>query len=174
MTGVQTCALPISRALKLARELVATRPMPLGYDLLVNCLLEAEREAEALAVMEKARAAGKASDSLRRQLGLTLTGAGRTTEAITVLQPLADAGDLDALNALAVAHSEAGRQREAFETLHQEGGQVFNLSVHPWLMGVPHRIKYLDEALRRIERFGNVWHATPGEIARHYMDTMMG
>ena len=54
---------------------------------------------------------------------------------------------------------------EAFELLHQEGGQVFNLSVHPWLMGMPHRIKYLDEALRRIERFGNVWQATPGEIA---------
>jgi peptidoglycan/xylan/chitin deacetylase (PgdA/CDA1 family) len=63
---------------------------------------------------------------------------------------------------------------EAFELLHQEGGQVFNLTVHPWLMGTPHRIKYLDEALRRIERFGNVWQATPGEIARHYMDTMMG
>ena len=54
---------------------------------------------------------------------------------------------------------------EAFELLHQEGGQVFNLSVHPWLMGMPHRIKYLDEALRRVERFGNVWQATPGEIA---------
>ena len=62
---------------------------------------------------------------------------------------------------------------EAFELLHREGGQVFNLSVHPWLMGMPHRIKYLDEALRRVERFGNVWHATPGEVARHYMDTMM-
>jgi peptidoglycan/xylan/chitin deacetylase (PgdA/CDA1 family) len=62
---------------------------------------------------------------------------------------------------------------EAFELLHQEGGQVFCLSVHPWLMGMPHSIKYLDEALRRVERFGNVWHATPGEIARHYMDTMM-
>ena len=62
---------------------------------------------------------------------------------------------------------------EAFELLHQEGGQVFNLSIHPWLMGMPHRIKYLDEALRRIERFANVWHATPGEVVRHYIDTMM-
>ncbi|MBV8393557.1 MAG: polysaccharide deacetylase family protein [Alphaproteobacteria bacterium] len=62
---------------------------------------------------------------------------------------------------------------DAFELLHREGGQVFSLSVHPWLMGMAHRIKYLDEALRRIERFGNVWHATPGEIARHYMTTMM-
>jgi allantoinase len=63
---------------------------------------------------------------------------------------------------------------DAFELLHREGGQVFSLSVHPWLMGMAHRIKYLDEALRRIERHGNVWHATPGEIAAHYMHTMMG
>ena len=56
---------------------------------------------------------------------------------------------------------------------HHEGGQVFNLSIHPWLMGMAHRIKYLDEALRRVERFGNVWQATPGEIAQHYMNTMM-
>ena len=63
---------------------------------------------------------------------------------------------------------------DAFELLHQEGGQVFNLSIHPWLMGMAHRIKYLDEALRRIERFGNVWHATPGEVAAHYAKTMMG
>jgi len=39
---------------------------------------------------------------------------------------------------------------EAFELLHQEGGQVFNLSVHPWLMGMAHRIKYLDEGSRSI------------------------
>jgi peptidoglycan/xylan/chitin deacetylase (PgdA/CDA1 family) len=61
---------------------------------------------------------------------------------------------------------------DAFELLHREGSQVFSLSIHPWLMGMAHRIKYLDEALRRIERFGNVWQATPGEIARHYMETM--
>jgi allantoinase len=62
---------------------------------------------------------------------------------------------------------------DAFELLHKEGGQVFSLSVHPWLMGMAHRIKYLDEALRRIERHGNVWQATPGEIARHYVKTMI-
>ncbi len=28
--------------------------------------------------------------------------------------------------------------------------------------------RYLDEALRRIERFGNVWQATPGDVAKHY------
>jgi len=63
---------------------------------------------------------------------------------------------------------------DAFELLHHEGGQVFNLSIHPWLMGMAHRIKYLDEALRRVERFGNVWQATPGDVATHYRETMMG
>jgi len=63
---------------------------------------------------------------------------------------------------------------EAFEGLHQEGGQVFNLALHPWLMGMAHRIKYLDEALRRIHRFDHVWATTPGEVARYYRDTMMG
>jgi allantoinase len=63
---------------------------------------------------------------------------------------------------------------DAFELLHHEGGQVFSLQVHPWLMGMAHRIKYLDEALRRIERFGNFWQVTPGEIAAHYAQTMMG
>jgi peptidoglycan/xylan/chitin deacetylase (PgdA/CDA1 family) len=61
---------------------------------------------------------------------------------------------------------------DAFELLHREGGQVFSLSVHPWVMGMAHRIKYLDEALRRIERFSNFWQATPGEIAAHYARTM--
>jgi allantoinase len=63
---------------------------------------------------------------------------------------------------------------EAFELLHSEGGQVFSLQVHPQVMGLAHRIKYLDEALRRIERMDNVWQATPGEIAQHYIKTMMG
>ena len=31
-----------------------------------------------------------------------------------------------------------------------------------------------DEALRRVERFGNVWQATPGDVAKHYRETMMG
>jgi len=62
---------------------------------------------------------------------------------------------------------------EAFDYLHGEGGQVFNLSLHPWLIGMGHRIKYLDEALRRIGRHAHVWHTTPGEVARHYRQVAM-
>jgi len=70
-------------------------------------------------------------------------------------------------------YGESQRTPQLLADAGREGGQVFSLSVHPWLMGMAHRIKYLDEALRRIERHGNVWHATPGEIAAHYMQTMM-
>ncbi len=55
---------------------------------------------------------------------------------------------------------------EAFETLHQEGGRVFVLSLHPWLMGMAHRIRYLDEALARITSHDGVWSATAQEVAR--------
>ncbi len=61
----------------------------------------------------------------------------------------------------------------AFRTLHQEGagsGRTFCLSIHPWILGQPHRIRYLDEALERIAAFGAVWQATAGDIARWFLD----
>ena len=61
---------------------------------------------------------------------------------------------------------------DAFETLHEEGatsGRIFGLSLHPWLIGMGHRIRYLDEALKRITRYDAVWQATAGEIANWYL-----
>jgi len=60
---------------------------------------------------------------------------------------------------------------EAFRLLHGEGGRSLNLGLHPWLMGMPHRIRYLDEALERIGRFDGVWNTTLGAIAGHIRDT---
>jgi hypothetical protein len=62
---------------------------------------------------------------------------------------------------------------EAFATLYAEGaqsGRVFGLGLHPWLMGMGHRIRYLDDALRKITSYAGVWQATAGEIARWYLD----
>src|SRR5690606_29304720 len=56
---------------------------------------------------------------------------------------------------------------EAFDTLHEEGGRVFILSLHPWLIGMAHRIRYLDEALARITSKPGIWSATAGDVARH-------
>jgi allantoinase len=59
---------------------------------------------------------------------------------------------------------------EAFARLHEEGatsGRSFGLGLHPWLFGMPHRIRYLDAALARLTIYEGVGQATLGEIAAH-------
>ncbi|HSN86894.1 MAG TPA: sulfatase-like hydrolase/transferase, partial [Thermoanaerobaculia bacterium] len=110
----------IDEAIRLGREVVQARPdMALGYSLLAQSLLEADRTEEALTVMRDARAKRAASDSLLRQLGLTLAETGKAAEAVELLRPLTRKGSPEAGNALALALSEAGRQKEAFDTLQQ-------------------------------------------------------
>jgi peptidoglycan/xylan/chitin deacetylase (PgdA/CDA1 family) len=56
---------------------------------------------------------------------------------------------------------------EAFDRLYDdaaETGRVIVMNVHPYLMGQPCRIGYLDEALRHILAHDRVWAATAGEI----------
>jgi choline-sulfatase len=107
----------IEVAERLAREVVTQRPtMAYGQMMLAHCLLEGGHTQEALAAMLEARRRGAATASLLRQLGLTLTGVGRTAEAIAVLQPLAAKGAPQSLNAYALALSKAGRLQEAAAT----------------------------------------------------------
>jgi allantoinase len=65
-----------------------------------------------------------------------------------------------------------GLVSEAAEALAAEGGRSFVLSLHPWVIGQPHRIKHLKAALERLSRLDGVWHATAGEIATHYLAQM--
>lgn len=108
-------------SVRLARELVKERPtMSLGHSLLAQALLQAGKTPEALDVMLKARAQGAISDSLLRQLGLTLSEVGRAGEAVDLLKPLAETlGDPESLDAYALALSEAGRQKEAYDILQR-------------------------------------------------------
>jgi allantoinase len=58
---------------------------------------------------------------------------------------------------------------EAFQVLAAETDRVFVLSLHPWLIGMAHRARYLDEALRRLfdsVRAEDIWPATAGEVAQ--------
>jgi allantoinase len=60
---------------------------------------------------------------------------------------------------------------KAFRTLHNEGeqsGRLFGLSLHPWVIGQPHRIKYLAQALEDISGYDQVWRTTAGEISRYF------
>lgn len=55
---------------------------------------------------------------------------------------------------------------EAFDFLHQEGGGVFNLTLHPWIAGQAHRIRYLREALTRVLGKSAVWRTTTDDLAK--------
>jgi allantoinase len=63
------------------------------------------------------------------------------------------------------------RIRETFDVLYEEGasnGRVMAIALHPFLIGVPHRIRALDRALAYIASHGNVWFATGSEIIDAY------
>lgn len=60
---------------------------------------------------------------------------------------------------------------DMFDTLYAEGGdipRVMNLAVHPYIMGRPHRYKYLERALAHICSHSDIWLATGEEIADWY------
>lgn len=83
--------------------------------------------------------------------------------------------ELDDINALwdrrVTIDRYAQLLKESFDTLYQSGGQngrVLVLNLHPWLIGQPFRIGFLDEALEYIMRRQGVWAATGSEIIDWY------
>ena len=63
--------------------------------------------------------------------------------------------------------------RDQFDTLYAEGaesGRVMCIPLHPYLIGQPHRAKYLDEVLGYILGHKGVWNTTADEIAQYYID----
>jgi len=59
-----------------------------------------------------------------------------------------------------------------FDQLYREGeqnGKLMCIPLHPYVMGRPHRIRYLAEALEYILSHDRVWHATTDEIAEYYL-----
>jgi len=62
-----------------------------------------------------------------------------------------------------------------FDVLYREGedsGRVMAIALHPYLIGVPHRIGALDAALEYVCRHDGVWLATGTEIADHFAATL--
>jgi len=61
--------------------------------------------------------------------------------------------------------------KEGFDTLFHDGeenGRLLVLNLHPWLIGQPFRIGYLDSALEHMFRNQGVWAATGSEIIDWY------
>ncbi|MGA7794975.1 MAG: polysaccharide deacetylase family protein [Candidatus Acidiferrales bacterium] len=67
--------------------------------------------------------------------------------------------------------------RDQFDGLYEDGaktGRVMAISVHPFLIGHPHRSKYFANALAHITSRQEVWLATGSEIADWYMKNYLG
>jgi allantoinase len=62
--------------------------------------------------------------------------------------------------------------KRQFDQLYAEGsesGRVLCISLHAYLTGQPHRIKYLDEAISYIVSHDQVWLTTAADIAEYYL-----
>jgi allantoinase len=46
----------------------------------------------------------------------------------------------------------------------REGGRLLTLSLHPWVLGQPHRIRHLETVLAHLRKETRAWLAGPGEI----------
>jgi hypothetical protein len=66
---------------------------------------------------------------------------------------------------------------DSFDVLYKEGaksGRVMAIALHPYIIGVPHRIGGLDKALKYISKHKKVWKTTGSEITRHYLAQLNG
>jgi peptidoglycan/xylan/chitin deacetylase (PgdA/CDA1 family) len=66
------------------------------------------------------------------------------------------------------------RTRDAFDRLYQEGGEtarVLALAVHPYISGVPHRVKYFEAILDYMRRHQGVLFWTGEQILDWYRAT---
>ncbi|MGH8787872.1 MAG: polysaccharide deacetylase family protein [Cupriavidus necator] len=68
-------------------------------------------------------------------------------------------------------HPEASWARQVMDACdllldeaREQGGRILALSVHPWVLGQPHRIRYLEAALEYVMARPEVWSAGAGEI----------
>ena len=86
----------------------------------------------------------------------------------TMLEP----DDINALWDRRVTIDRYGQMlKESFDTIYRDGaqnGRVLVLNLHPWLIGQPFRIGYLDDALGHMMRRQGVWAATGSEIVDWY------
>lgn len=63
------------------------------------------------------------------------------------------------------------RSRDQFDTLYQESAshtRIMAIAVHPYIMGVPHRIQYFDKIFQYIKAYDDILFMTGSEILDWY------
>lgn len=65
--------------------------------------------------------------------------------------------------------------RRQFDVLYEESehsARVMAIALHPYIIGVPHRIRALEAALAYVHGHPGIWWATGAEIARGYREAV--
>src|SRR5712692_1286341 len=83
--------------------------------------------------------------------------------------------ELNDIPMMVIQHHESGhwqeRVRDQFDRLYAEGARqprVMAIAVHPYIHGVPHRIRYFEAALDYVRKKKGVWLTTGEEIYEWY------
>ena len=65
------------------------------------------------------------------------------------------------------------RTIDQFDRLYEESAsssRIMSMGIHPYIMGVPHRIKYFEAALDHMLKKSDVWFASADDIYKWYKD----
>jgi allantoinase len=62
------------------------------------------------------------------------------------------------------------RQLERLRSEGDGGGRLLCLPLHPFAIGQPHRIRYLDHLMEILRSHDDVWIATASDIVGHYVE----
>ncbi|MBS0559767.1 MAG: polysaccharide deacetylase family protein [Proteobacteria bacterium] len=96
------------------------------------------------------------------------TGADGAARTLLALPPQPEWNDAECLWVRRTPPWEwADMIAEACAALHAEGGACFNITLHPWVTGQAHRIRYLSDALSRVLGLPGLWRATTDEVAAY-------
>jgi hypothetical protein len=84
--------------------------------------------------------------------------------------------ELNDIAMMVVQHHAAGefvtRTMDTFERFYQEGkerAKIMAIAVHPYISGVPHRIKYFETVLRRLRKQKGVLFWNGAQILEWYL-----
>ena len=92
-----------------------------------------------------------------------------TTPAMISVPQMSELDDVECLwHRRVPTRRWSGMLEEAVQVLAGEKGRVAVIGLHPWLFGMPHRIRYLDDGLRRVAQIDGVWSTSVGQIATHF------
>ena len=89
-------------------------------------------------------------------------------DGLTALPTMLEMDDLFTMSTRRVTIERYARSiREGFDVMYEDGaenGRLLTINLHPWLIGQPFRIGYLEDALGHIMGHDGVWTATGSEV----------